>query len=1264
MIKVNTNLASMLVLKNFKSSTNSLNTAIERLTTGFRINSAKDDAVGKAVSIDMDVKLSSNEVAQNNVSMGVSLLNTAEGQVNLIKDKVQRCRDLCAQAMNGVYDSDAQTAIKAELRQLVDTVNNVKESSNFNGISLFEGGDELISQVDRATPDTLLVQTQPDTGFIDKVNQATVSTLSGSGTSGFMTSIEPIDPKTVIDAGVKDIEEAVNNLHSALDKGQVVGISNELGLIALAHVVESGRDCHGATIVLTDDIDLKNVGKWNPIGDDHTPFAGDFNGNGHTISNMWVSEGDFVGLFGMTVDSKISNTALINVTVSGTGECVGGLVGVADHNSSVTNCYVTGTVSGENEVGGLVGVASDSSVTYSYATGSVSGKNIVGGLVGLATAKSSITYSYAAGSVSGAGGIVGGLVGDAGDSYVTDSTAYTSVSGRENVGGFAGKEYGACFAHNTYVDDSSGHAVGNVDKDVDGITLNKSATPPSSGSVSEIVATVGGTKVSEALSLIGNLVSLGATTIGLTNVVALQAFAEYVNTGHNCAGLTFCLTGDIDLKGAGNWTPIGRIDIDQETGNKIPLIFSGAFNGNGYAISNMSVSGTNNVGLFGYVSGGTISNTALIDATVSGTGVCVGGLVGYANRSSVTNSYATGSVSGTDYVGGLVGSAEYNSSVTDSYVTGSVSGKENIGGLVGVASGSSVTNSYVSGSVSGTDTVGGLVGYAYYHSSITDSYATGSVSGTDYVGGLVGGAYYYSSVTDSTAYTSVSGTGSAIGGFLGYNYDNTTTFSNNTYVDDSSGHAVGNVDKDVDGITLNKSATPPSSGSVSEIVATVGGTKVSEALSLIGNLVSLGATTIGLTNVVALQAFAEYVNTGHNCAGLTFCLTGDIDLKGAGNWTPIGNSTNKFQGNFNGNGYTISNMTVTGTNHVGLFGWIEGSTISNTALINATVSGTGNYVGGLVGCAGDSSVTNSYATGTVSGTNYVGGLVGWAEDYVSITSSYAAGTVSGTNNVGGLVGNAVNNSSVTNSYSTGTVSGTNRVGGLVGDARYSSVTNSYASGSVSGINYVGGLVGQAWDNSSVTDSTAYTSVSGTGSNIGGFLGKNHNNTTTFSDNTYVDDSTGHAVGNTERTVSGITLNKSATPPSKNSGIKLQIGLDGGVNSQITLNLSLNLSSLDSILMNPASGSNLATLDTILSNITSVETQIGAGLNRLESVQDSLLTQQKTLTAARSIVMDADVSQESARYIRSQILQQASASLLTVANQSPSLLLSLINGMIR
>ena len=398
---------------------------------------------------------------------------------------------------------------------------------------------------------------------------------------------------------------------------------------------------------------------------------------------------------------------------------------------------------------------------------------------------------------------------------------------------------------------------------------------------------------------------------------------------------------------------------------------------------------------------------------------------------------------------------------------------------------------------------------------------------------------------------------------------------------------------------------------------------------------------IGISNELGLQALANVVNgtngAANTCSGKTIVLTDNVNLRGIDNWTPIGNNSYRFKGTFNGNGYHISDMSVSGSTCVGLFGYVENSEINNLSIINTAVSGTGNWVGGLVGYARNSTITNCYVTGTVSG-NAVGGLVGYVSGPSTIIDSYANGSVSGGSNVGGLVGVVGGNSIISGSYATGSVLGTgNFVGGLVGYASSTTISGSHACNFVVGPTSVGGFIG-------------YT---------------NNVNMLDLSSNTYIDNThNGLAIGAETTNPSGVQYDANYTPPSggSSSAITLQIGLDGSSDSRLTLNLGLDLSILSSIVSDPAGSSNLTTIDNLLSSITSLETNIGAGLNRLESVQDSLVTQQKTLTAARSIVQDADVSQESARYIRSQILQQASASLLTVANQSPSLLLSLINGM--
>ncbi|MBL7136282.1 MAG: peptidase A26, partial [Candidatus Marinimicrobia bacterium] len=199
---------------------------------------------------------------------------------------------------------------------------------------------------------------------------------------------------------------------------------------------------------------------------------------------------------------------------------------------------------------------------------------------------------------------------------------------------------------------------------------------------------------------------------------------------------------------------------------------------------------------------------------------------------------------------------------------------------------------------------------------------------------------------------------------------------------------------------------------------------------------------------------------------LHYIQTANIDASTTSGWdggagfSPIGNNSTKFTGSYDGDGKTIDNLYInrSGTNYIGLFGYTNGSTISNLGVTNVDITGNDN-VGGLVGFDDNNSeVNNSYSTGSVTGSgNYVGGLVGYNYD----------------------------NSTVSNSYSTGSVTGSGIiVGGLVGRNSSSTISNSYSTGSVSGSTYVGGLVGYN-DNSTVSNSFWDTQTSGQGSSAGG-----------------------------------------------------------------------------------------------------------------------------------------------------------------------------------
>ena len=138
-LTINTNLGSLIVQKNLDKATQALNRSIERMTTGYKINSAGDDAAGYAVATKMDTQLSSISVAQDNVAIGSSLLSTAENNYDLITTHLQRIRDLTEEAANGTYGQDSIDAIKAEVGARWDEIDRIAASTEFNGIKILDG---------------------------------------------------------------------------------------------------------------------------------------------------------------------------------------------------------------------------------------------------------------------------------------------------------------------------------------------------------------------------------------------------------------------------------------------------------------------------------------------------------------------------------------------------------------------------------------------------------------------------------------------------------------------------------------------------------------------------------------------------------------------------------------------------------------------------------------------------------------------------------------------------------------------------------------------------------------------------------------------------------------------------------------------------------------------------------------------------------------------------------------------------------------------
>ncbi|MCD4817410.1 MAG: hypothetical protein K8S23_01815, partial [Candidatus Cloacimonetes bacterium] len=231
-----------------------------------------------------------------------------------------------------------------------------------------------------------------------------------------------------------------------------------------------------------------------------------------------------------------------------------------------------------------------------------------------------------------------------------------------------------------------------------------------------------------------------------------------------------------------------------------------------------------------------------------------------------------------------------------------------------------------------------------------------------------------------------------------------------------------------------------------------------------------------------------------------FIQTANIDATDTQNWNsgagfaPIGNSSNYFSGDYDGQGYSIDGLFINrpSSDNVGLFGSIDSADIYDLGLTSVNITGD-EYVGALVGDNSESSVNNCSSTGSVSGEVSIGGLVG-STYYSSVNYSYSTGNVNGNEYVGGLVGEN-DNSPISDCYSTGSVDGGNCTGGLVGYNQDSSpISNSYSTGNVSGDLYVGGLVGDTFQDCSVTNCFSTGNVDGN-EFIAGLLGVNESGCT-------------------------------------------------------------------------------------------------------------------------------------------------------------------------
>ncbi|APH38565.1 GLUG motif-containing protein [Methanohalophilus halophilus] len=702
----------------------------------------------------------------------------------------------------------------------------------------------------------------------------------------------------------------------------------------------------------------------------------------------------------------------------------------------------------------------------------ITGHRWVGGLVGSARSSSLIQNCYSTGDIRGTYNMIGGIAGVQDSSQIINSYSCANVSSTYHeynyVGGLLGSNYNQASVINSY---STGEVTG-ADSigGLIGVTSTDATTMASYWDVntSNLTTSAGGEgKTTEQMQQQSTFVGWDFTNTWLieadeypkfqytrfaggdgseTNPYKVSTLNHLKNINYNLAA-HYVQISDLDATDTQNWNDGAGW---QPIGNKENR-FTGTFDGSNYTITDLYIyrPATRYVGLFGYAYKANIKNIGLENVNITG-------------------GDDTGAVAGYSYYGGVIG---------NSYSTGNVNGQKYVGGIAGSTS-AHIVNSYSTCGVDGNTGVGGLCGMSGTNGVIHNSYSTGEVNGTDYLGGLVG--QNHGSIFNSYYNTETSGQNDTDKGVPKTTDEmkNISTFSAwdinaiDNYLNDGYPFLAWQDDRDDYVWLISKPLFCEGDGTVDE-------------------------------PYLICDAY-QLNNTRYNLSA-HYRLGNDIDLTsyntGKG-WQPIGTPYFEFNGTFDGQDYTISNLTINRSNEdfVGLFGCVENGTIKNVVLDNVNVTGS-NWVAAVAGAqtvrtsaTSPETIENVTVSGNVAGQGYVGGIVGMLQNerilnsvsHVEVTGEY--------HNIGGLVGQSVN-STVQNSRATGDViaPGASRVGGLIGSnsAEHLSrtVRESYATGNVTGYNYVGGLIGKNRDDP-VIGSHATGDVRGY-SHVGGLVGYNN-----------------------------------------------------------------------------------------------------------------------------------------------------------------------------
>jgi len=261
---INTNIMSLNAQRNLNTSQNALATSVERLSSGLRINSAKDDAAGLAIAERMTSQIRGLNQAVRNANDGISLAQTAEGALGEISNNLQRIRELAVQSANATNSASDRAALDAEAQQLVEEIDRVANQTSFNGTNLLDGSFTTQSfQVGANVNETIDISAIVDANTA-ALGETTKAQVSGAAATAFTaitdghltingTSVGAIAAETTAAGRAEQIINAVNSVadttgvYATFDTATTVTLTSESN-ITVAH---AGASSTVATTGLT-----------------------------------------------------------------------------------------------------------------------------------------------------------------------------------------------------------------------------------------------------------------------------------------------------------------------------------------------------------------------------------------------------------------------------------------------------------------------------------------------------------------------------------------------------------------------------------------------------------------------------------------------------------------------------------------------------------------------------------------------------------------------------------------------------------------------------------------------------------------------------------------------------------------------------------------------------------------------------------------------------------------------------------------------------